>query len=65
MKEYLRMRLVAVVLVAALTLMTTNCGLILYPDRKGTKSGNIDARVLVMDCLWLIAGLVPGVVALV
>jgi len=55
--------------VAATTLLTTavsstGCGYFLYPERRGN-SGNVDAATLVMDLLWLIPGVVPGVVALI
>lgn len=57
--------LVAVVL-AAFTLAVCGCGYLLYPDRRGaTPSHEIDGMVVIMDCLWLLAGIVPGVVALV
>jgi hypothetical protein len=56
--------------IAATTMLTTavsalGCGYILYPERRGGRSGRIDAGTLVMDLLWLLAGIVPGVVALI
>lgn len=65
MKRILRHQAVAVVVLAALLAGSVNCGLILHPERKGTKGGKIDGPILVMDCLWLLAGVVPGVVAIV
>ncbi len=41
------------------------CGYFLHPERRGAQSGAIDGATMVMDCLWLLAGIVPGVVALV
>lgn len=41
------------------------CGYILYPERRGRRSGTIDAGVAVMDALWLLLFLVPGIVAFV
>lgn len=41
------------------------CGTILYPERRGTTGGQVDVGVAVMDCLWLLAGVVPGVVFLI
>jgi hypothetical protein len=41
------------------------CGYILYPERRGIQSGTIDTPTMVMDLLWLLAGIVPGVVALI
>ncbi|MGM0596169.1 MAG: hypothetical protein ACQES9_03950 [Myxococcota bacterium] len=45
---------------------TASCGYILYPERRsgGAKSGKLDVAVVVMDCLWLLPALVPGLVAL-
>src|ERR1022692_3128810 len=54
---------------AATTLLTTavgsfGCGYLLYPERRGQQSGRIDSGTMVMDLLWLLAGVVPGVNAL-
>jgi len=65
MKRLLKHKVLALALLVALTFATINCGVLLHPERKGQKGGNIDPSALVMDCLWLIAGVVPGVVALV
>ena len=65
MKRFLRKKAVILLVLVCFTLPTFQCGLILYPERNGQKQGDIDVRVLVMDCLWLIVGVVPGVVALV
>jgi hypothetical protein len=56
--------------VAATALLTTataptGCGYLLYPERRGTQSGRIDSGTMVMDLLWLLPGLIPGVVALI
>jgi hypothetical protein len=56
--------------VAAGTMLTMGsgslgCGYLLHPERRGIQSGSIDGATMVMDCLWLLAGIVPGVVALV
>ena len=55
--------------IVATTLLTTavaptGCGYFLYPERRGN-SGNVDGGVLVMDLLWLLPGIVPGVIALI
>jgi hypothetical protein len=40
------------------------CGTIFYPDRRGQKPvGQVDVGVVVMNALWLLVGLVPGIVA--
>jgi hypothetical protein len=56
--------LVAAVL-AAFVATTCGCGYILYPDRRhNVPSRDLDTKVVVMDCLWLLVCVVPGVVAL-
>jgi len=59
-----------VALCAALTFFgatTLSCAYVLHPERRGTgrHGGRIDTLPLVLDCLWLIPGIIPGVVALV
>jgi hypothetical protein len=56
--------------VAAGTMLTVGtssvgCGYILHPERRGIQSGTIDTATMVMDLLWLLVGIVPGVVALI
>jgi len=56
--------------VAAGTMLTVGtsslgCGYILHPERRGIQAGTIDTATMVMDLLWLLAGIVPGVVALI
>jgi len=43
---------------------STGCGYILHPERRGRSGGTIDGTVLIFDLLWLLPGLLPGVVAL-
>lgn len=50
---------------ASATLPSTGCGYILHPERRGNHGGVIDGGTLVMDLLWLIPGVVPGVVFLI
>lgn len=65
MKRLMKSKVVAVIVLVAFSVCAVQCGYILYPERKGQSGGSIDVPVLVMDCLWLIVGIVPGVVALV
>ncbi|NOU29934.1 MAG: hypothetical protein HOO96_18675 [Polyangiaceae bacterium] len=53
------------VLLAGLTMSSLNCGIIFHPERSGRAGGRVDVAALVLDCLWLLVGVVPGVVALV
>lgn len=51
--------------VAALLAALPSCGYVLYPERRNAQpSQDMDTGVVVMDVLWLIPGLIPGVVAL-
>ena len=51
--------LVCAVLIAQLV----GCGTILYPERKGQKSGRIDMGVALLDGVGLLLFLIPGVIA--
>ena len=56
--------LVAVVLFSFI-FATSGCGTILYPERHFSPgSGKPDLKVIGMDCLWLLVGVIPGLVAL-
>jgi hypothetical protein len=50
---------------ATLLAMAPSCGYILYPERRGNHGGTIDGGTLVMDLLWLLPGVLPGVVFLI
>jgi hypothetical protein len=66
MKKILKMRMFSLVVLAAFIVAATGCGYMLHPERRHAKlSHEIDGEVVLFDCLWLIAGIVPGVVALV
>ena len=55
----------AIALTTALTVTTVSCGYVLHPERRGNPGGTIAGGTLVMDLLWLIVGVVPGVVFLI
>ena len=50
---------------AATTLyLSLGCGTILYPERRGQRTtAHVDAGVAVMDALWCLLFIIPGVVA--
>lgn len=50
----------AVLLCAA---VTSACGTIMHPERKGQRDGNIDAGVAILDGLGLLFFIIPGVIA--
>lgn len=60
----MRPRLVSGLLTTTLLATTPlGCGYFLHPERRGNSS-NVDAGTLVMDLLWLLPGIIPGVIAL-
>ncbi len=67
MKLTRRFRTFAAVFALAGVLTTSaTCGYILHPERRGqAASGQLDVAVVVMDILWFIPGLIPGVIAVV
>lgn len=48
---------------AVLVLQLMGCGTIMYPERKGQKSGRIDAGVAILDGIGLLFFLIPGIIA--
>jgi hypothetical protein len=51
---------------AAMVLLgASGCGYLLYPERRGRTGGRIDIPVLIIDLLWLIPGIIPGVICLI
>jgi hypothetical protein len=58
------MKALLLVLCASLGLQL-GCGTILYPNRRGQTSGHVDTGVAVMDGLWCLAFIIPGVVAFI
>ncbi|MBF0479143.1 MAG: hypothetical protein HQL26_06635 [Candidatus Omnitrophica bacterium] len=52
-----------VLISALLIVQLTGCGTILYPERKGQRSGRIDVGVAVLDGIGLLFFLIPGVIA--
>ena len=41
------------------------CGTLLYPERRGQIGGHVDTGVAVMDGLWCLVFIIPGVVAFI
>lgn len=48
---------------AVLVFESVGCGTLMYPERKGQRSGHIDAGVAVLDGIGLLFFLIPGVIA--
>jgi hypothetical protein len=59
--------IITLALLAVFAFTTTGCGYILAPERRGrnARSGQLDIPVIIMDVLWLIPGIIPGVIALI
>ncbi|MCF6159664.1 MAG: hypothetical protein E3K32_14105 [wastewater metagenome] len=55
--------IVKVFIIILLCFQMVSCGTILYPERRNQSAGRIDLTVALMDGLWLLVGLVPGIVA--
>lgn len=56
-------RLIALTLAATIPFISTSCGTLLYPERRGQPRGTIDPGVLLLDAVGLIFFVVPGLVA--
>jgi hypothetical protein len=50
-------------LCAVLFIQLASCGTLLYPDRRGQKTGQIDVAIVLMDAIGLFFFIIPGVVA--
>ena len=50
-------------LVGIISLQLISCGTLIYPERRGAKTGRLDVGVVVLDALGLFFGLIPGVIA--
>jgi hypothetical protein len=48
---------------AGMMFHVTSCGTLMHPERKGQKSGRIDAGIAVLDGLGLLLFIIPGVIA--
>lgn len=58
-------KLASMAVIAAVALQLAGCGTLLYPERRGTQGGRVDAGVAIMDGLWCLVFIVPGVVAFI
>jgi hypothetical protein len=58
-------RAIALATILSLATTTVGCGYVLYPERRGNNGGYVAGGTLVMDLLWLIPGILPGVIFLI
>jgi len=56
-------KLVALAVCALLVLQLAACGTLIYPERRGQRSGEIDPVIAVLDGIGLLFFIVPGLVA--
>jgi hypothetical protein len=63
--DMFRNRYLIAVALATIVVSSSGCGTLMYPARRDAKASNVlDTRVVILDCLWFFAGIIPGVVAL-
>ena len=63
MRKQLCLRLAAILLIAVLILPLSSCGLLLYPERRGQTSGEIDVGVAILDGIGVLFFVIPGLIA--
>ena len=55
--------ILCVILSVVLITQLYGCGTLIYPERRGQKTGRVDVGIALLDALWLLVFIVPGVVA--
>lgn len=60
----LAVRLFSLLTLCSLLIQIAACGTLLYPERRGQKTGQIDAGVAILDAVGLVFFIVPGLIAL-
>jgi hypothetical protein len=59
-------KMIALTLAATIAILSSSCGTILYPERRGQPHGGpLDPGVVILDALGLLFFVIPGVVAFV
>ena len=56
-------RIIKHFMIILLSFHLASCGTILYPERRNQNVGRIDVGVALLDGFWLLAGLIPGIIA--
>lgn len=59
----MRNKALAVIFTVILTIQLSGCGLVLHPERKGQRGGNLDPAIAVLDAVGLLLFVVPGLIA--
>ncbi|MBI2354938.1 MAG: polyribonucleotide nucleotidyltransferase [Deltaproteobacteria bacterium] len=55
--------LLQVLMSAILIVQLSGCGTLLYPERRGQKSGRIDVGIAILDGVGLLLFIIPGLIA--
>jgi hypothetical protein len=63
MAEKKIVKIVSILICVLLILQLSGCGYLLYPERRGQKSGQIDTGVAVLDGVGLLLFIIPGLIA--
>lgn len=64
--RHLGRRLTALTLAASIAFLSTSCGTILYPERRGQPPGGpLDPGVVILDALGLLFFVIPGIAAFI
>lgn len=53
----------AAILLVATTIQLSGCGTLLYPERRGQSSGQIDPAVAILNGVGVIVFIIPGLIA--
>jgi len=62
----LKLKTLAIGILFVLFINTSGCGYILHPERRESgHSSKLDPTTVTFDCLWLLPGLIPGIVVIV
>jgi hypothetical protein len=55
--------LTALLVCTVMSVQLVSCGTLLYPERRGQRSGELDVAVVLLDGIGLLFFIIPGVVA--
>jgi hypothetical protein len=59
-------KLMALALAASMTFLSTSCGTLLYPERRGQPpGGRLDPGIVILDALGLLFFVIPGIAAFI
>jgi hypothetical protein len=56
-------KFISLLVCTILSLQLASCGTLLYPERRGQRSGELDVAVVLMDGIGLFFFIIPGVIA--